>query len=160
MHLLIAVGAIIAVFGALNGWIMIMGQCAMAASRDGVFPEIFAKQSRWGTPAVGMLIGSGLSSILLLLNYTRRLVELFTFVILLATMTVLVPYIFASLADFRRSLHAGRIQIRRAVVALGAFLFSIWAIAGTGESVVYWGFLLLLSGLPIYVFMGRRRNNK
>ncbi|MEE8118201.1 MAG: amino acid permease, partial [Gammaproteobacteria bacterium] len=157
MQLVIAVGATIAVFGALNGWIMMMGQCAMVAARDAVFPAIFARQSRWGTPALGLVFGSALSSVLLLLNYTRRLIELFTFVILLATVSVLVPYVFAALADFRRSLSTQRIHWSRSVVSLAAFAFSIWAIAGAGQDVVYWGFILLLAGLPVYVFMHSRK---
>jgi APA family basic amino acid/polyamine antiporter len=33
-----------------------------------------------------------------------------------------------------------------------AFLYSLWAIGGSGRDTVYWGFLLLLAGVPFYVF--------
>jgi APA family basic amino acid/polyamine antiporter len=42
------------------------------------------------------------------------------------------------------------------IIAVIAFAFSLWAIAGAGRDVVYWGFLLLLAGLPIYVLMRRK----
>jgi APA family basic amino acid/polyamine antiporter len=38
-----------------------------------------------------------------------------------------------------------------------AFVYSIWAIAGSGHETVYWGFLLLLVGIPIYVWMKFRK---
>ena len=33
----------------------------------------------------------------------------------------------------------------------------IWVIAAAGQETVYWGFLLLMAGLPVYVLMARRR---
>ena len=42
---------------------------------------------------------------------------------------------------------------RRSVAGVIAFLFSMFAIAGAGPEVVYYGFILLLSGLPIYVWV-------
>jgi APA family basic amino acid/polyamine antiporter len=42
----------------------------------------------------------------------------------------------------------------RTVCAL-AFLYSMWAIAGAGSDVVTYGFLLLLAGLPVYVWVAR-----
>ena len=42
---------------------------------------------------------------------------------------------------------------RDALVALLAFGYSLWAIAGAGYEVVFKGFLLLLAGIPIYVWM-------
>ena len=38
---LIAAGAAIACFGALNGWILLQGQIPMAAARDRLFPPVF-----------------------------------------------------------------------------------------------------------------------
>jgi len=37
-----------------------------------------------------------------------------------------------------------------------AFLYSLWAISGAGADVVYWGFLLLMAGLPVYVGVVRK----
>jgi APA family basic amino acid/polyamine antiporter len=34
-----------------------------------------------------------------------------------------------------------------------AFAFSLWAIAGSGQSSVYWGFILLMAGIPFYVWV-------
>ena len=43
------------------------------------------------------------------------------------------------------------------ITAILAFVYSIWAIAGSGHETVYWGFLLLLVGIPIYVWMKFRK---
>jgi APA family basic amino acid/polyamine antiporter len=83
-------------------------------------------------------------------------VKLFTFFILLSTLSTLVPYAFCSLAAFMME-RSGRLRMAagaRTVCAL-AFLYSMWAIAGAGSDVVTSGFLLLLAGLPVYVWVAR-----
>lgn len=156
--MLIALGAAISCFGGLNGWILIVGQLPQAVAADGLFPAAFARTSSRGTPARGMIIASTLTSALIAMNYTRGLVELFTFIILLATLSVLVPYVFSSLAGFllQRQDPRMRMSAGASTVAALAFGYSLWAIGGAGAEVVYWGFLLLLAGLPVYVWLGKR----
>ncbi|MEI6245727.1 MAG: amino acid permease, partial [Acidobacteriota bacterium] len=100
------------------------------------------------TPVFPLVLGSVLSSVLIAANSSRGLVSLFTFVIQLSTLSTLVPYVFCSLAGFMRG--------QRSIAGVIAFLFSMFAIAGAGPEVVYYGFLLLLSGLPMYVWVRRR----
>ena len=153
---LVAAGAAISCFGALNGWILIVGQLTKATAEDGLFPRVFARTSSRGTPAHGMVIAGVLTSTLIAMNYSQGLVELFTFFILLATLATLVPYVFCSVAALvlhRRT--AGRgLPAGAAVIAGLAFAYSMWAIGGAGADVVYWGFLLLLAGLPVYAWVG------
>ena len=44
-------------------------------------------------------------------------------------------------------------SLKVVTLASVGFLYSIWAIYGAGRDVVFWGFLLLLMGLPIYVWL-------
>ena len=152
---LVALGAAISCFGALNGWILVVGQLPMAAAQDGLFPPAFARLSGRGTPVVGMLIAGVLTTGLIATNFTRSLVDLFTFVILLATLSTLVPYAFCSLAGFILARQDPRMRMSAgaSAVAALAFVYSLWAIGGAGTDVVYWGFLLLMSGLPVYVWI-------
>ena len=96
---LVAIGAVISAFGALNGWILLGGQIPLAAASDHLFPERFSTVSSNGTPVFGLVVTSVLSSLLLALNYTRGLVEMFGFIILLATLTTLVPNVFTAAAE-------------------------------------------------------------
>ena len=153
----VAAGAALSCFGALNGWTLLVGQLPLAVARDRLFPRIFARTSRRGTPAAGLIIAGVLTTALVFLNYTRGLVELFTFFILLSTLNTLIPYVFSSLALFLLP-EGGRAALPRGIAAAGvlAFAYSIWAMAGAGAETIYWGFLLLIAGLPVYVFLVRR----
>jgi APA family basic amino acid/polyamine antiporter len=157
----VAAGAGISCLGALNGWILLQGQLPLAVARDGMFPSLFARLSKRGTPVCGIAISSALATILISMNYTRGLVGAFTFILLLATLTTLVPYVFCSAAALRTSLgDKDGAGARRAGIPLVpglAFVYSLWAIGGAGRDTVYWGFLLLLAGIPVYVFQKAQR---
>ncbi len=96
----VALGAAISCFGALNGWVLIVGQIPLAVAQDGLFPPAVGRLSARGTPARAMIVAAVLSSGLIAMNYSRGLVDLFTYIILLATLSTLVPYTFCSLAGF------------------------------------------------------------
>lgn len=158
-HQLVAAAAVVATFGALNGWILMQGQVPMAVAADRLFPAIFARQGKSGAPVAGLLISSVLVSVVMPMYFTRGFVAAFQFIILLSTMTVLVPYVFSAAAYAvlvfqKNKLLRGRVVLRLVVTAL-AFAFSVWAIAGSGMEPVYWGFLLLLAGIPVYVWVKR-----
>ena len=154
----VAAGAIISTFGALNGWILLQGQMPMAAARDKLFPGIFKRENKRGIPAFGVIISSLLVSAMLMMSYDRGLGKAYEFMVLLTTLTVLIAYIFSAASyalllmrekDWKRKL-AGQF-----VIACIAFAFSFWAIMGSGEATVYWGFLAVLAGVPFYVWMKR-----
>lgn len=154
----VAAGAAISCFGALNGWILMQGQLPMAVARDGLFPKKFAYISKNGTPVIGLVISSILITLLVGMNYTEGLVEQFTFIILLSTLTTLVPYLFSTMSELiifakNKETYKKEKLIAPSIIAMVAFLYSMWAVAGAGEEVVYWGFLLLMAGVPVYVWI-------
>jgi APA family basic amino acid/polyamine antiporter len=154
---LVALGAAVSSFGALNGWILIVGQLPLAVARDGLFPSLFSRVTPRGTPAAGMVLAGGLTSALIAMNYSRGLVALFTFTILLATLSTLVPYFMCSLAGLLAA--TGRLRAWQAVsasaaaIAAGALIYSIVAIVGAGWEVLTWGTVLIAAGLPVYYWM-------
>jgi APA family basic amino acid/polyamine antiporter len=154
----VAVGALFSTFGCLNGWVLLQGQIPLAAARDSLFPAVFGRVSGNNTPVYGLVISSVLVTTLVALNYNARLVDAFNFFLLLATMTTLVPYIFTTMAELMLFVtEPARFDGRRlggqAVIAGLAFAYSLWALYGAGAEVVLWGTILLLAGLPVYVWM-------
>lgn len=152
---IMAGGAVIAAFGALNGWIVMQGQIPMAVANNQLFPSILGKLNQKGVPVFGIIISSILVSILMSMNFSRNLANTYQYMILLSTLATLVPFSF-SVASYGILL-AREKNIRpshgRMMVAAVAFVFSICAIIGSGEETVYWGFILLMAGVPLYVLM-------
>jgi len=140
----VAAVAMVSCFGALNGWVLLSAQVPLAAARDGLLPSRFARLDARGTPAFGVVVSSALASALVISNYTRSLVHLFTFSILLSTAACLLPYVVSSAAWLRRNDGNGRI------IAALALLYSLYALVGTGAEALIWGAVLVLCGLPLH----------
>ena len=93
-----------------------------------------------------------------MMNYSKSLIEQFTFIILLATLNTLVPCVFCSLAELMIRRKLSHASFSLSGVSVFAFAFSLWAIAGAGQEIVYWFFLLLMLGVPVYVWIHRGRS--
>lgn len=162
---LIAFGASISCFGALNGWTLLQGQIPLAAARDHLFPLSFAKMSRFGTPIVGITVSSLLMTGLLFLTINNSLLHQFNLIILLATLASVIPYYFTCFAELnlllqKRAEFNKRYLIKNASIAIFASLYAFWAIAGSGSETIFYGTLLFLSGLPVYIWLQWSLNKK
>lgn len=157
---LVAGGAVIATFGALNGWILVQGQMPMAAARDNLFPVLFKRESKRGTPVLGIIVSSALVSVLMGMNFSRSLADTYKYMILLSTLTSLLAYSFSMpsyVIILAKDKTLDKTDWLRIFVTIVAFVFSMWAIIGSGEVIVYWGFILLMAGVPFYAVMKLRR---
>jgi basic amino acid/polyamine antiporter, APA family len=69
----VALVAIAATFGALNGWTLLQARVPLAAAEDGLFPAFFAKvHGKNRTPVIGLVVSSVLVTALMLMNYSPR----------------------------------------------------------------------------------------
>ena len=152
----VSAGVAISAFGALNGYILIQGQMPYAVAKDELFPKIFTRKNKQGVPVYGIVISSIFVSLFMAMNYTKGLVEQFQFLILLTTSTILIPYVFCTASYLLMRLRVKDItknMITSAIVlAALTFLFCIWIMLGLGYETVFWGFVLTMSSVPIYVF--------
>ena len=147
----VAVGALVATAGALNGVIFICGQLPMAVAIDRLAPAAFARVNAGGAPVVSLLVSSALGTVLLAANYTRGAIAAFTFLLTMATITSLAPLLVSAIAEIRHSWRNARAW---ATIAALAGAFCLFAIVGSGVEAIAWGIVLLIVGLPAY-YWGR-----
>jgi basic amino acid/polyamine antiporter, APA family len=163
---LIALGAVISIVGAISGWILLSGRCAFAAAQDKMFPKIFTKiHPKNKTPYAAIIISSIGTNILLITTYIDTLTSAFNFILLLSTLAVLPVYTFTAAAEImllRKDSSKFNIFtfVKSSILALLAFAYSIYAIYGTGAQIVMYGFILILIGIPFYIFMKLQNNIK
>ncbi|QBY05667.1 amino acid permease [Thalassotalea sp. HSM 43] len=155
-YYLVAFIAVVSCFGTLNGWTLVVGQVPMAAANDRLLPKAFSKLSRNGVPAFAIVLSSVLVSCLVLMNASDNLVEQFTFVILLSTLTSLLPYLVCTVVHAvmlctGKASHS--LTFASGITSLFAIVFSTWIIINTGFDAIFWGCILLIAGLPVYVLM-------
>ena len=122
----------------------------------------FGRTSERGAPVTALLGTSVLVTVLVLLNFHRTLVGVFTFFVLLSTTSALFAYLACSLALVRlraRGRTPGSHGVTAWLGVLGCVgaLYSIGAIAGAGKEAVFWGVVLLLAGVPMFVAVRKGR---
>lgn len=153
MAYFVAGGAFVSGVGALNGWVLITAQVPLATAEDGLFPVVFGQKSNRGVPLKGLLIGSALTSLLLLMTASDQLVEQFEFIGFLTVFTSLVPYMFVAGAYVLMSIDkrlAPKPMTSAIILGSLGFLYTAWTIYGSGQEAVFYGFLLMMAGLPFY----------
>ncbi|MFJ9936202.1 amino acid permease [Streptomyces virginiae] len=159
---LVACAAVISMAGALNGWTLLSAQTPYAAAKDGLFPRAFEKKRR-GVPVVGVVVTTSLASALTVYNYTAGSAGVFEILVLVTTFTATVPYLLSTAAQIYfllsgqgERVHGGRLA-RDGALAVLAFGFSLWLVAGSGYAAVYQGVLFLFAGVAVYAVMAARR---
>ena len=159
---MIGIVAIVAGLGTLNGWILMSGRIPLGAARDGLFfRALAAVHPRRGTPHVALVAGTAIASVMLLLFFSRSLLGVFDFIVRLAVLTTLLPHLYAMGAELMlsrrdRARYSDRDRRRAAIVAPLAFAFVLYTVYGIGAEVALWGFLVVLAGIPMYVWLVTR----
>lgn len=152
----VAAGIAISALGCMNGWIQFSGQVPMAASQDNLFPKIFKKLNKKDSPAMGIVIGSLLTSAILLMNLSDGLVEQFQFIANIVVFSNLIPYLFVAaayiLVIIEKKIHINS-WFKTITLGMLGIAYSLWAIYGSGNNTVFYGFLLLMCGVPMYAIM-------
>lgn len=157
----LALFAFISGFGALNGWILLQAEMPRVLANAGVFPRLFANESKHGTPGSALLISSALLTGVVLMNYSGSMVRVFTSIILISTSTYLMMYLTCSIAALKLCWKgalgaAGRQLSAFLLVAILATLYATWTLFGAGLEPLLWSVALYAAGLPVYWLMKRR----
>ena len=150
---LVAIGALISTAGSLNGNIFTSGQMPLAVALDRLAPAFLSRRNKGHAPYWSLVLATSISSVLLLLNFSRGLVGAFTFLLMMSILTTLIPLLVSALAEFRYSWRTAR---GWAAIAVAGALYSVFAILGSGLEVLAWGTVLLLAGVPVF-YLGRQK---
>lgn len=151
---LIAVFVAISAVGALNAMMLISGEIGFDMGRDRSVPAALGRNNRFGMPAVALMVSAGAVILLILMNSSRSLSGLFTFMVLLTTVSSLFLYAVVAVAALKQ-----RLRPAARVIVVVAFLFSIWTFYGAGLEAFLWGLGLLAIGWPIR-WLSRRLNSR
>ena len=156
---LVAAFAEISALGALNGWVFLQAEVPLVLAERGVFPKAFAKVNAAGMPVFGHLLGCTLSVGLIATNLSGGMVQIFSFMVLLATVATLVLYFAGSLtvlALLRRGQAKGALLLAAAIIGT---IYSLWTFYGAGAEATGWGAVLLATGIPVYFLTQRARGS-
>ena len=134
----------VSAFGALNSGILASGELAYAMALKRDLPKPFSRTRRDGTPVLSQCLAGALAVTLILLNSSRDTANLFTFIILLATVGTLVMYLVGALGGLKT---ADGFQTRLFIMI--GIVFALFAFYGSGWEANAWGLVLIAVGLAV-----------
>jgi arginine:ornithine antiporter/lysine permease len=154
--LLAAIG-LISLFGSAIGWLMLSAEVPYQAAKQGVFLPAFLKENKKGLPLFSMIVSNGLGQLFIFSTVSKSISGAFDFIIVIATLSYLVPYLISSVYQLKlvitgETYQGGKSRIVDGIIALLATLYSVWVIiAGTADLKTFtWGMVLLASGILFY----------
>ncbi|WP_100641805.1 APC family permease [Alteromonas facilis] len=154
----VALGIMISIIGSVNGCLVGTVLLPESMSDDGLFPAIFSHRNRFGIAWKSLLIALVLISAVLMLNSNSHLVGVYELLIVLSTLTAILPYAASAIADLIvqcRNKPIRGIKLMSILRAVGALVFSVCMILGAGFDVILYGIILIAAGLPIYWWVKR-----
>ena len=151
---IIAIFAIISGIGCLNGWTLLQIEIPKNLAKNKLLGTIFSDTNSKEVPYKGLIISTILVSILILINYSKDLSNIFTYLILTSTFCTLILYFFISLSEIfilykqRKPLKKFKSSL---LTGIPAFIFTVWMIVGVGKESIVSGIILLSFSIPIYI---------
>ncbi|MEZ5531114.1 MAG: amino acid permease [Steroidobacteraceae bacterium] len=152
----LALFVVVSGLGALNGWTLIVGNLTATMATQGDFPAAFARLNRHGAPGRALVITGLLASAMVLMNYSKSLVDGFVFLSTIVTAANLPLYLCSSLALvvlWRRGERAAGGDLRT-LGTLGT-AYVVLAFIGVGHVPFLWALALAAAGVPVALWARR-----
>jgi arginine:ornithine antiporter / lysine permease len=160
---LAAVG-LISLFGSTIGWIMLSAEVPYQAAKQNVFLPAFLKENKKGLPLFSLIVTNGIAQLFIFSTVSKSISQAFDFVIVIATLSYLVPYFISSIYQLKlvitgETYKGERSRIADGIIALLATVYSVWVIiSGTSDIKTFaYGMGLILSGILFYGPVAKRR---
>ncbi|MFY0545073.1 amino acid permease [Brevibacillus sp. H7] len=162
---IMAVLAIVSLTGSSIGWILLGSEPPFQAARAGMFPAFFGKVNKNGSPVGSLTVTNIMSQMFIFSTISGTIAEAFSFVITIATLATLLPYLVSAIYQLKLVLTGETYQqqsgsrIKDALIAILAMAFSVWVIkTGTSDmKTLLFGLCLYLVGFLLYPLMQPRR---
>jgi APA family basic amino acid/polyamine antiporter len=154
----LAVFVVVSGLGALNGWTLLVGELTRTMAGHGMLPRGLTAQNRRGAPIAGLVATGLFATVMVLMNYSKSLVEGFTFLTLVVTAANLPLYLCCAIA-LAVLWKRGQGRVPRDLLVLGVLgsAYSVFAFIGMGREPFVWGLALAAAGIPFYALLRRGR---
>jgi arginine:agmatine antiporter len=150
----VAVMALVKTVGTLGGWILITAQTGKAGADRGLFPAVFGRADRHGTPVPALLLMAAVMSILVLATMSPRIGEQFGKLIEVSTLFCLLAYVYSCIALWRLD-RPGRgprtwALVRYRMLAVAAALACVWVILESEGTLLVLSAATVALTVPLY----------
>ena len=149
---------VISGLGALNGWTLLASELTASMGRHGFLPGPVCALNARGAPAASLLLTGALATVMVLMNYSKSMVDGFTFLSQVVTAANLPLYLLCAAALVALTRRGSR-KLPGSLFVLGILgtAYVVFAFIGLGREPFVWSLVLGVAGLPLYWLMRTRR---
>ncbi|WP_095963642.1 arginine-ornithine antiporter, partial [Pseudomonas ogarae] len=151
---LISVGLIISLLGALLSWVLLCAEIMFAAAKDHTMPEFLRRENANHVPANALWLTNAMVQVFLVITLFSA--STYLSLIYLATSMILVPYLwsaaYAVLLAVRGETYEGFAAERRKDLAIGAIalIYAVWLLYAGGIKYLLLSALLYAPGVILF----------
>ena len=159
---LINLGLIISLFGALLGWALLAAEIPFVAAKDGALPKIFAKTNKKGAPAASLIITTILVQIFLVMTLVAN--STYQALYSVASTAILVPYLLSAFYGLKLVMSGETYDVnpegrtKDKICAIIASIYTIWLVYAAGLKYLLLCAILYAVGIIVYYFAKKQNN--
>lgn len=148
---------LVSCLGAMNAHMLTLTKLPQAAARDNLFPELFGRVNRYGTPWLGLLLSSCGACVLIVMTASERMATQFETVIAISCFLGLLIYATSSFTELlmmaeRRITMSKAALLTTVLTTTGAFGFCLWAMNGIVQKLGFLCLIVIFGMLPLFAF--------
>lgn len=156
--------ALISLFGSTVGWIMVSSEVPYQAAKDDLFPALFAKTNKNGSPINSLTLTNIMTQVFLFSTISSTVTQAYNFVVVVATLAYLIPYLVSALYRLKLIITGETYDVikgsrfKDGIITTLALIYSIWVVkTGTSDLKTFLlGIGLFAVGLVLYPFVMKK----
>lgn len=130
-----------------------MGQIPLGAVKNGLFPKIFGKVNKFGSPYAGILISSMCTCAFVIFSHHESLVRQFQFIIEISITIIFIIY-FLCVLSYWVLIRKERAPHKSENLLIScSILFIIWAMWSVSFKMVALSGIGFVAGIPFYLWI-------
>lgn len=161
--ILIRLGLLVSVAGAFLSWTLFAAEIPSVAASEGMMPKLFARTNAKGSPAGSLWITNLLVQAFLIVTYFSQ--STYTALFYIASVAILVPYVFSGAYAFKvalsgESYKTGENRTRDMAIGLLATVYGLWLVYAAGPAYLLMAALLYAPGMIFYWMVKRESGQR
>lgn len=158
---------LISLIGSTLGWVFLSAEVPYQAAKQGLFIRAFLRENKKGIPNFSLTVSNVIAQLFIFSTISNSMAAAFDFVIYISTLSYLVPYLIASVFQFKlvwtgETYRTTQERMIDGIIAVLATVYSIWLVkAGTADMKTFLlGVALLASSLLFYPLLVKQHNER
>ncbi|MGL5416220.1 MAG: basic amino acid/polyamine antiporter [Clostridium sp.] len=158
--IIINIGLIVALTGALLGWTVITAEMPYVASQSRTLPKILSRDNKYGAPGPSLWLTTIVTQLLLLFAHFSN--NGYQLLYTIASTAISIPYFLSALYAFKVSFikKEKEFTTRDKIVSIVATIYTLWIIYAAGVKYILLNCILFSIGLIFYVWAKKENKEK